>query len=407
MAFAGRAARVAATGALAQDVRAASRWPALDGIRGVALLAVIGYHGLRLTVLPLRTGAGDPINPLWWPAGTLRFGLDAFFVLSGFLVVGSWTALRRRHGRLLPAAREYALRRAGRILPAYWVSLVVLVPLVAPHLLRSPPKLALLVAVQQYLMPGLPAEVNVVSWSLTTEAHFYMVVPVLAVLLARYAGWKVVLGALAISVVWRAWRPLGLPQSLMPGRIEQFALGAVAAGVVRGHDLGQGGRLVALLATRWTAVCLWVSLALLGLLQGAVIEGVAVGTAPLLHPGVSLVMAAWIVRLLTSPRESVLCHPVLRLMGLVSYGTYLFHFPLLVHGLRLSGSADAAAPMSLFVVLILLGLAFLAGAASYRFVERPFLRSGVSPAPAAPVIDLRDRQDQKIQQQKVQHQKIW
>lgn len=386
-----------ATGALAEDLRVATRWPALDGIRGLALLAVIGYHGLRLTVLPLRTGAADPVNPLWWPAGTLRFGLDAFFVLSGFLVVGSWTALRRRHGRLLPAARQYALRRAGRILPAYWVSLVVLVPLVAPHLLRSPPKLALLVTVQQYLMPGLPAEVNVVSWSLTTEAHFYMVVPVLAVLVARYAGWRVVLGALVISVVWRAWRPLGLPQSLMPGRIEQFALGAVAATVVRRHDLGEVGRVVSVLRTRSAAVVLWVALGALGLMQGAIIEGVAVEAAPLLHPAVGLVMAAWIVRLLTSARESVLSRPTLRLIGLVSYGTYLFHFPLLVHGLRLTGSAGGATPArSLAVVAVILGLALVVGAVSYRFVERPFLRSGERRPPAAPVVDLRDRQPQRI-----------
>ena len=386
------------TSALAEDLRAPSRWPALDGVRGVAVLCVVLYHGVRLVVLGSHSAGGGDASPLWWPASTARFALDAFFVLSGFLVIGSWTTVRRRHERLASAAREYGARRAARILPAYWVSLIVLVPLVAPHLLGSPGKLGLLATVQQYLLPGLPSEVNVVYWSLTTEVHFYVVAPLLALLLGRFAGWKIVAALVAVTVAWRFWLPGGLPPSLVIGRLEQFALGGAAANLVRAHERGEVSALVTFLGRRGMGVVLGVGLLVLGVFQGFVLDGLAHPLAShLLHPVVAVAMAAAFVRILTAERASVLEHPALRLAGLVSYGVYLYHWPVLELGLRASGIEPGHAGSPVVAVAVVLGLslvAFLLGTVSYVLVERPFLQVGRRPAEwtedAPIVIDLRD-----------------
>jgi peptidoglycan/LPS O-acetylase OafA/YrhL len=381
------------TSSLAEDLRAPSRWPALDGVRGLAVLSVVLYHGVRLVVLGSDRPGGGDASPLWWPASTARFALDAFFVLSGFLVIGSWRTVRRRHGHAWPAAREYAARRAARILPAYWISLIVLIPLLAPHLLASPEKLGLFASVQQYLVPGLPSEVNVVYWSLTTEVHFYVVAPLLGVLLGRFAGWKVVGAFVAVTVAWRFSVPAGLPPSLVIGRLEQFAVGGAAADLVRAHERGETSWVVAALRRRGVGVVIGVTLLVLGVFQGFVLEGLAPPLAShLLHPAVAIVVAGAFVRILTADRTSFLEHPGLRLAGLVSYGVYLFHWPVLALGLRASGIEPGRAGPPLLAAAVVLALsvvAFLVGTVSYVVVERPFLRIGRTPTPGLG-IDLRD-----------------
>lgn len=389
---------MASTSALAADLRAPTRWPVLDGVRGLAVISVVLYHAYRMVVL--GDGAPDTrdLDPLTWPISTARFALDAFFVLSGFLIVASWTSLRRRHDRLAPAVWSYAKKRAARILPAYWVSLLILVPLVAPHLLRSPGKLGLLATVQQYVVPSLPSEVNVVYWSLTTEVHFYVLAPLFAVLLARFGGWKVVLACTAVTVWWRMTLPFDLAASFTFGRLEQFALGAAAGDLIRAHDRGDDIRLVRWLGDRGVGAALGVVLLALGTFQGAVLDGVGHGIlSKLLHPAVALVMAALFVRWLTAARPAgarrpLLEHPGLRLAGLVSYGVYLFHYPVLVHGFAAAGIAagDGSAPLRAVAVALGLTLAsFLLGTASYVFVERRFLQAS-RPPDQPPVIDLRD-----------------
>lgn len=389
------------TSVLAADLRVPTRWPALDGVRGLAVVGVVLYHAYRMVVLGDADPSARDLDPLTWPINTARFALDAFFVLSGFLIVASWTSLRRRHDRLVPAVWSYARKRAARIVPAYWVSLLILVPLVAPHLLRSPGKLGLLASVQQYVVPSLPSEVNVVYWSLTTEVHFYVLAPLFAVLLTRFGGWKVVLACIAVTVWWRTVLPLDLAASFTFGRMEQFALGAAVGDLVRAHDRGEASRLVALLQRRGLGALLVLALLGLGTYQGAILDGIGHGaSSKLLHPAVALVMAAMFVRILTRPRaeeggrSSFLEHPGLRLAGLVSYGVYLFHYPVLIHGFAAAGieAGDGSAPARVAAVVLALALvSFLIGAASYVIVERRFLQTAKAPA-GPPVIDLRDPQ---------------
>jgi hypothetical protein len=178
---------------LAADLRNATKWPALDGLRGVAVLAVVGWHLSRFVGRDLGV-TKNHVPMAWWPLGIGRLGVDIFFVLSGLLVVRSWTSMRRGTPHLGGALVEFARRRAGRILPAYWLSLVVLVPLVGAQLMHEPRRLALFATLNSYVQYRLPGRVNMVYWSLTTEWHFYVLVPLVAWLMLRFGRWPVLVG---------------------------------------------------------------------------------------------------------------------------------------------------------------------------------------------------------------------
>ena len=151
--------------------------------------------------------------------------------------------------------------------------------------------------------------------------------------------------------------------------------------------------LVAALARRGVGLVIAAALLVLGVFQGYVLDGMAHPLAShLLHPVVAVVMAAAFVRILTADRASFLEHPGLRLAGIVSYGVYLFHWPVLELGLRASGIVAGRAASPILAVAVVLGLsvvAFVVGTVCYVVVERPFLRIARAPSSEV-VIDLRD-----------------
>src|SRR5207248_10370321 len=110
-------------------------------------------------------------------------------------------------------------------------------------------RLTLFASLQQYLVKGLPAQVNVAYWSLTTEVHFYLLLPLLAALLARFGGRVLVPLGLAVALSWRFLAPGALPDSWIVGRIDQFVVGMTAAGLVAAADKGNPTRLVRMLLT--------------------------------------------------------------------------------------------------------------------------------------------------------------
>lgn len=363
--------------ALREDLRAPTRWPVLDGIRGLAVLSVVLYHALRLLVLGEGSQTSESYTAWWWPVMTGRLALDVFFVLSGFLIVESWSSLRRRSDTWHAALREYGTRRLARILPGYYASLAVLVPLVAPHLLGSPGDLALFASLQQYLRPGLPSEVNVVYWSLTTEIHFYALAPLAALVMRRFGAGRLVAVCLAGAVAWQATRPGDLPASLVWGRLDQFVLGAALSPLVASWTRGERRPLLAAVSARHAGRLLAVGFGACGVWQGALLAGHVQASAPLLHPVTGVVVAGGLLRFLTSERESALANPMLRLAGLLSYGVYLFHFPILEYGFRWLGLAagEPTSPaLAVGATAALTLVSLVVGGASYVLVERPVAR---------------------------------
>ncbi len=391
-----------AVGAIASDLDTSSRWLALEGLRGIAVLAVVLFHATRLVLLRDGGSWGDEVSSGWWWTATGRFGVDVFFVLAGFLVVGSWRSARARHPSLGAAVRDFAGRRAWRILPPYWVSLVVLVPLVAPRLLAPSgwADLARFASVQQYVETALPSEVNVVYWSLTTEVHFYLLVPVLAWSLHRLGGWPLVLGTSALGLWWVQGAGQGdLPASFIGGRLHQFAIGAAAAGLVARHlEGGRPSRLVRLCTRPGVAWAIAGAFVAMGWYHGATYRrpgGAEVESA--LHIGASFLLAAVVIRLVCGEQGGLCDRRPLRFCGLVSFSLYLWHFPVIDAALGLlgvSGGGATTGPLAALAAALCVAVSLAVGTGAYLAVERPLPRrrertpsspEPTSPAPPSPI----------------------
>jgi peptidoglycan/LPS O-acetylase OafA/YrhL len=347
------------------------RWRVLDSVRGAAVLAVVLWHVYRLTVARGMDAHAVPIG--FWPLGITRLGVDVFFVLSGLLVVHSWQTTRARaasHGR---AAFEFLRRRASRILPAYWVSLIVLVPLVGASLLDHPKRLLAFATLNQYVKFWLPDQLNPVTWSLTTEWHFYLLVPLIAWLLARIGRWTVLGGCVVLTIVWWLHTPLLLPSSFVFGRLDQFVVGAIVGQLARetpGHGI-----------VRFTRAPLVLPGAIVGLFALGTYHGATLGLAnnrvmdALLHPLFGLGTAIVLLRLLTaSPARTRPAERTLAWFGTISFGLYLWHYPILDQGLRWTrASVPLPSPVAtLLAVPVLCAAAVAAAQLSFVLVERPF-----------------------------------
>lgn len=368
----------------------AGRTQLLDAVRGLAVVAVVAYHCFTLAVVEPRP-AGS-LGPGWWLLGAGSLGVDLFFVLSGFLLVGSWERCRRRHPHgLRDALVEYGRNRGLRILPAYWASLAVLLPLAAPALLASAGGLAhiaLLATLQGYVVKELPGQVNLVYWSLTTEAHFYVILPAVAWALRRYGARRLLPACLLVTVAWRLWVHGDLPDSWILGRLDQFVAGMTAAGLVAAADAGRPGRLVGWLATRRAVWMCGGLLLAVGLYHGSRFSSTGPQTlAVLVHPLAGVLIAALLVRAVTAGRTAGAAVSALGPVGVVSFSLYLWHYPVLRHGLGFLGLDEAGVPVLAVVagVVVLVAASGALAVLSYRLVERPFLdrkgRPGDRPVP--------------------------
>lgn len=374
--------------ALGEAARGASKWPFLDGARGIAITAVFGFHALRMLgewYSPKIRASGVP--EYLWVTGLARFSIDMFFVLSGFLVATTWWARRDRHPRLGSALREYTRGRVFRILPVFWLSVLVLVPLRAPELLSSAKHLLILGTSQQYLDPDLPERFNVVTWSLTVETHFYVLLPLLAVLVRRRTTALALLGGTVAMTVWWFGARGDWPSSVILGRLDQFVAGMVVAAVYQRFAAGERPWSTRLVSARGMGFLLGAILVAVGVYHGTTL-GLPRGHwfDAWQHPVAGLALAALGLRLLCADRPLFLRRLLewrgFLVLGAVSYSLYLWHIPLLEWTAEHLSINDLVPVLgSALVVIIAAALSFVAAALSYAYVEVPFMRRKRRPAP--------------------------
>ena len=340
------------------------RNPALDGLRGVAVLAVVVFH------------AGGT----WLPGGWL--GVDVFFVLSGFLitslVINEWTRDRRCD------IRRFWSRRARRLLPATVVLLAALAGFAALddrtlkyRTLRADTFASLASVVnwrfahggEAYFDRFAPPSLLRHLWSLSVEAQFYVLWPLLLVLLLLVPGrWTALVATSALALLSAVAMALLASNTARAyfgtdTHAHGLLLGAAAALLcarveVRGRAVAVGGFLGA--AAVVVGLC-----RLQGNDELAFRGGIfAIGIATVL---VVLAVSAADAR---GPLVRALSSPPLRVLGLLSFGIYLWHWPLL----HIFDTEPIVVP---------LGLTLLLASASYLAVERPVLSGWPRPKPAA------------------------
>jgi peptidoglycan/LPS O-acetylase OafA/YrhL len=362
--------------------------PALDGLRGVAILLVI----------PHNADLFSNSAPWLWPMALLAhagwLGVQLFFVLSGFLITRNLLAARGQPDYL----RSFFVRRVLRIFPLYFLTLLVGLVLLPQLVEFSPGALAshrhqawLWTFTSNWAQP-FGADVSGFShfWSLAVEEQFYLLWP-FVVLLA--AGSRLLIVCATLVVIALASRAVMLGSGAKPEllymftfcRMDALAMGAAMA-VVSLHEP----------AMRWIRAhsrSLLAEVLVVLLVVALYSHSYSVYDPQTLLMGQTLIAAAFaalIVSIGYVPPGAVghglrrmLEWGWLRRVGRYSFAMYVFHLPLLAafggdlrRWLAFSGSA-----LPLLYALAAILLSYLAGVLSWHLLEKHFLALKARGAP--------------------------
>jgi peptidoglycan/LPS O-acetylase OafA/YrhL len=362
------------------------RFALLDGARAVAAIAVVGVHVSFATGITFHSRFGDQL-------ARLDVGVSIFFVLSGFLLYRPFVAARL-DGRPGPALGPFLLRRAGRIFPAYWAALTVVL------LVRDVP-VGLEEGVLWYSLTHVWDPDHVIgpvgqSWTLCTEVAFYLFLPVWAALVRRLRGDVVGTELAALVALWavgwsyRAWAApqerSGVYETWLPGWFDHFAVG-MAIAVLHVRQQRDGSPAPLGLDRRWAPAACW-----LGALAAFWAVSEPLGLDLSLDPqgfgktlGMHALYCAVAVGVLLpaafGPIRNgdglgrVLANPVVASLGVVSYGIYLWHQFMLDRVRAWDGlGPQQFGPSPVPTFLAVLAMAIVAATASWFLLERRVLR---------------------------------
>jgi peptidoglycan/LPS O-acetylase OafA/YrhL len=360
-------------------------FPACDGLRALAALSVLVFHAAFLTGFSKRSGAGPYLFQL-------DVGVDIFFVLSGFLLYRPFV---RAHvdGTEPPRVGRYLKRRFLRIFPAYW--LVLLAVLYMFHQASAPgprDRLTYFGLIQIYdhwrVLGGL-----VPAWSLCTEISFYAFLPLYAWVLrtltsarsrlrAEFVGVGVLYVASCVFRIVTSSQKYDLANDWLPSYLDVFALGMLLAVVTVAVERGMVGRwwdLVPRHAAVWwaAAAALFVAASNMNMPQSLVTLSVQKYFAHHLLAGTmgALIVCPAVLHDTAGGRiRAFLASPVMRSIGLISYGIFLWHLPLMTQVVKWMGQKPFFAD---FWSVLLWGvpLTFAAAWVTYVFVERPLMKT--------------------------------
>jgi peptidoglycan/LPS O-acetylase OafA/YrhL len=156
----------------AQPQRDNARFPALDGLRALAALAVVGTH------VGFNSGKSIAGGIFGSALARLDIGVTVFFLLSGFLLFRPF-ALHLVQGRPLPSIRAFLVRRAFRILPAMWVMTAITLALITTYVVHPIDWFSYLSLIQVYNHHDYDPNLTHL-WTLAVEVSFYALLPLLA-----------------------------------------------------------------------------------------------------------------------------------------------------------------------------------------------------------------------------------
>ena len=347
------------------DKSARRFYPQLDGLRGLAILLVLMNH---MDGIPLPRVLAY-LSSLGW------IGVDAFFVLSGFLITNILLSTE-------PEPRAFGLfvlRRILRTWPLYFAFLLIAYVVIRHDVVDRHTNWLQYVFFLQNYAPVFAARCLNPTWSLCIEEHFYFVWPFFVLLLPRrFLVW--LLSAFFVLLpLMRFW---GLHQTFTFKQLyaeTQFHLDGLVA-----------GSLVALMVSMFTlrrGTMRWIGSACVAVGAATAIigfrEGWNVPDGRTLKFGITSLAVgfAGLLMLLLEGESSILVKVFsiqpLRGIGRISYGIYLLHdglMSVLTRIPQIRALQEEGATSWMFIIPLRVGVAIGVAALSYRFFESPILR---------------------------------
>ncbi len=363
-----------------------TRIPQLDGLRGIAVLMVVLYHYVLSLSLP-------PHSFFSHLQGCFRlggYGVDLFFVLSGFLIGGTLLDYKASPRYF----RTFYFRRFHRIFPLYylWLGLYIVFALTVfrylPASIRvtwSGWKPAVVYAI--FVQNLIPKQIQGISaswlgplWSLAVEEQFYLLMPLAVRFLSKRRLVQLLIAMVFLSpllrVVFSKWTH-GAQYTATPLRADALAMGVLLALALR--DKTWEARMRRGVNWLYTAI---------GVLFGAVLYLAAWSLAPSRRwdppwgfTCMNLFFTALIILALMRPHGSWsrLCkHSALRNLGGISYCIYVIHLAVSASCQSFAYSLYDTSPIILDIasVLVAWAITWTLAKISWRYLESPMLRRG-------------------------------
>ena len=363
--------------------------PALDGVRGLAILVVMVGHftlgfypvyGFERAILTVtQTG--------WW-------GVDLFFVLSGFLITGILLDAKGSSHYF----RNFYVRRVLRIFPLYYgflFAFFIIAPLIRPPVPGGPFEgwresqgwFWTYMSNYQLLFPKWVRPYPLTHfWTLAVEEQFYLFWPAIVMLTSRKGLIRACLVCVVGSLLFRIWIHMagwdpGIAYRVTPARLDTLAIGALLAALVREPAVWARLR-------GYPRFVIPVSIAVIVALsiptRGMAQSSIQMQTAG--YPVIAILSAALIViaidpaRRVTRLSRFFQTRPM-RVLGKYSYALYVFHFPLAIVfervGLTILGFpriGGSSVPGAIVFTLVAISVSLLIALLSWNLYEKHFLK---------------------------------
>jgi len=361
------------------EVRASTRFyhPELDIVRFFAFLMVFVHHAIpHEPAFWMKLGIAEPIARVIGGIGSMgAFGVDVFFALSAYLITELLLREKQQCGEV--DVRAFYLRRILRIWPLYFVFLAFAAALhwIIPGQQigwRAGMAFTFLAGNWWIVFQGFPSSIIFPLWSISIEEQFYQTWPAIVRRISRNAMAVFAISMLVIATLTRIYlgaHHAGETQVWCNtlARLDPIALGILAAIVLKGRTPNlQPLARVALVVGGVTGIALAANYWMVKF------DPLATSSMVLGYPAAALGSVALLVAVLNE--HAMLRKSALVYLGRISYGLYVFH----VLGLMISDYTvqDQTASLGRYILRVSVALATTIGlaAASYRWLETPFLQ---------------------------------